>query len=78
MLNKLKCIHLKAILEYYSAFLLGRQIPYNILIALEVFRKSLKEGKNRFLSMEFDMSQAYGQGGIDAFFVIYVYRKDVA
>lgn len=59
--NRLKAALPSLISKSQSAFIPGRQIIDNILVAYEVFQflKRKKNGKHDFMSLKLDMSKAY-------------------
>lgn len=62
--NRLKIFLPHLIYESHSAFMPGRQITANILIAYELIRflKKKNKGKKGFMSIKLDMSKVYDSG----------------
>lgn len=60
LVNRLKRISAKIIIEHQSAFTKSRLISDNILVALESFHSMQKDiGKNTFMAVKLDMSKTY-------------------
>ena len=61
--NRLKKILPKVISESQSAFVLGRQIMDNVLVAFETMHciDQRRKGKNRLMAIKLDMSKAYNR-----------------
>lgn len=59
--NQLKCILGEMINEPQCAFVLGRLIIYNLLIAFEVFHYMRTEGRTNhpLVSLKLDMAKGY-------------------
>lgn len=61
MANRLKTILLDIIYKNQNAFIPGRLITNNTLVAFEIFHHMRKKskGKKRFFTLKLDMSEAY-------------------